>query len=489
MLFWTLVACGTDGENDLSRTATEPSLEESAPSTPSTGDTGRRGSSSTTDVISVDCDAQPDNVLRMTCDISLQTAGAIEWTFEPSAGGLAQTIVSDEITDQHTLTLWRLHAETSYSYRVDTPDGQAAGTFRTGALPPLADIGVAMSGSSPDAEDLLFQQTCGGPAAIIIDHAGQVVWYQDLAEGLPAGPHSVEAVNVATSGGILAIVDNERVRWFDPDGTLRLDYVAPAPLHHDVFERNGLVYVLTANVYDIAGERYVLDGVLAVDTAGTVQGLIELAQLVTPDGDPGGSNAYWSNEFPGAIDWSHANGIYVDASLSLYLSMLKHHTVIALDADPTSPTRGELQWVLEGSPGTSPWPADYAVVDPDGLTTADRFAGQHHPQLMPDGRLLIFDNGGAPSGSRALEMELDAASGEARITGSWGIQQSCPIQGAAYGLSNGNRLLTCMDTLSFYELDDDATVVRELSPSCNTGAAPGRIFLPRAVPVAWSLIP
>ena len=96
-------------------------------------------------------------------------------------------------------------------------------------------------------------------------------------------------------------------------------------------------------------------------------------------------------------------------NLAVSMSLLKHDTVIALDADPTSPTLGELQWVLEGSPGASPWPADYVVVDPDDLTAADRFARQHHPQLTPDGRLLIFDNGGAPSGSRPTYLSASAA--------------------------------------------------------------------------------
>ncbi|HEU0021823.1 MAG TPA: aryl-sulfate sulfotransferase, partial [Dehalococcoidia bacterium] len=97
------------------------------------------------------------------------------------------------------------------------------------------------------------------------------------------------------------------------------------------------------------------------------------------------------------IDWTHSNSIWVAEDGSYIVSVRHLNQVIAIAPDLQS-----VLWRL-GGPGS-----DFSFPDPN-----DQFYFQHSAKLLPNGNLLLFDNGNArPEDeggqySRALELELD----------------------------------------------------------------------------------
>jgi Arylsulfotransferase (ASST) len=99
----------------------------------------------------------------------------------------------------------------------------------------------------------------------------------------------------------------------------------------------------------------------------------------------------------------------------LLISMRHLDTIAVMDPDPES---GKLVWAARG-----PW------------------RGQHDPQFLDDGRLLLFDNLGAPSGSRVLEYDLKNNSFPWSYAGEGWAPFYSQERGMAQRLPNGNTLV------------------------------------------------
>jgi len=99
-----------------------------------------------------------------------------------------------------------------------------------------------------------------------------------------------------------------------------------------------------------------------------------------------------------------------------------------------SPDWSHVEWRL-GGPGSTIVP-----------TAAARFDGQHAAQELPNGHVLLFDNGwdgaSGPHVSRLLELALDTDAGTAPTA--WEYRPAptifSPIVGSARRLPNGNTL-------------------------------------------------
>ena len=80
------------------------------------------------------------------------------------------------------------------------------------------------------------------------------------------------------------------------------------------------------------------------------------------------------------------------------------------------------------------------------------FSRQHSPQVMPDGNILLYDNGGARAGAdpteapftRVVEYSLDEEAGVATEVWSWKGETDyfSPIVGDIDRLENANHLIT-----------------------------------------------
>ncbi len=157
-------------------------------------------------------------------------------------------------------------------------------------------------------------------------------------------------------------------------------------------------------------------------------------------------------------------------------------TVLKIAGDPLAPDFGQVRWVLPGSPVSPWWDAGDMVLTSD-VTDDLTFEGQHHPSILPDGRMLLFDNERSPGESRTLVLDLDPVEGTADIVESWELGRLCPIQGSAFPLENGNVLATCASSTTFYELAPGVPEpVRTINPRCSGGFFFG--YVPRAIPIS-----
>jgi hypothetical protein len=117
---------------------------------------------------------------------------------------------------------------------------------------------------------------------------------------------------------------------------------------------------------------------------------------------------------------------------------------------------------------------------------------QHQPELLPSGRLLLFDNTGL--GERSRVLELDPESGA--ITWSWSGSDADPLFSATCGsaqrLDNGNVLAVESDGGRAFEVTRDGQVVwRFDSPwrAGEQGELVATLFdcvrLPQGFPTDW----
>jgi hypothetical protein len=106
-----------------------------------------------------------------------------------------------------------------------------------------------------------------------------------------------------------------------------------------------------------------------------------------------------------------------------------------------------------------------ALIDPEAMTVAAAWRGpwraQHQPVPLASGKILLFDNKGAATGSRVVE--FDPANGEL----SWvfpGVAQealSSPEAGSCQRLQNGNTLITESEMARALEITPEGQVVWE----------------------------
>jgi hypothetical protein len=181
----------------------------------------------------------------------------------------------------------------------------------------------------------------------------------------------------------------------------------------------------------------------------------------------------------GIEDWTHANSLAFGPEGNIVMSIRHLNQIIAI-----SPDLASVPWRL-GGPGS-----DFSFPDP-----SDQFYHQHTATQLPNGNILLFDNGDlrpeAEGGqySRALELELDFETMEARKV--WEYRHSPDLYAdccsSAERLPNGNTVLVfgsdhtvdvCCRTFTLIEADSEGNPlsVREI-------ASPGLTIVYRVYPL------
>jgi hypothetical protein len=431
------------------------------------------------------CELSPDNVLRATCTFDVDPPHPVSVTLTPEGGGEELVRTSEAEQDSHELSLWRMRPETRYRWVARADQVELTGELVTGELPAAVRLVTTQTGEPPSS-DTMFVVDCEEPVAAALDPEGQVVWYQQLAAGLPEGEHSSISLSFTEEGTALAIVDGGLVREFSLDGRLLLEIPygddSTYVMHHDVFRRDGRTFAVTARLLEAAGETYIVDGVVAFESDGTLLYDWDLSQVLEPSGPGGLGGAYWRDLWADALDWAHVNGLYVDTDGDLILSLHSFSTVLRVEGDPQDPAFGTPVWALAASE-TAPFGQDLVLTDPDDLTDDELFGNQHHPELLPDGTLQIFDNGeDVTDTARVLQLGLDLQAGEAQVRGSYSLGTVCPIEGGAFVRPGGQVVATCALRGTFYEISPtDGAHLGTTQVTCP--GTSGFTVLPRAIPV------
>jgi len=209
------------------------------------------------------------------------------------------------------------------------------------------------------------------------------------------------------------------------------------PLHHDVYKHAGYIYALNHSSYGLGEGEAVVDGFYIFDDAGQQLARWELNDYVEYSaGESRGS----SRDFPGALEWSHGNSIFVDDS-GIYLSTRHLGTVWKVRGYPDE-NFGDIEWKLTGDP-ESTVTNDFVLSASVGVTDQTDFRQQDHATVSADGTLTLFDNRSRSEASRALAIEFGPADGTANIVASHAVPLQCNVQGGAFRMPNGDMIATC----------------------------------------------
>jgi hypothetical protein len=399
--------------------------------------TGLEEAPQITDVTSV---MAPNNSLIFDFNVEVDKPARVWVEYYPAADSsiITKTPLAKDSNTNHELQVMRLRPGTTYCYQVfatsSTPgtgsivSDSFPGSFTTGPLPPgLAGASFQHVSGQQTYDLTLFDfNDTDFTGFIAIDGNANVVWYYQ---------HALPTFAVAQGDDhhlIFGEFEGAKFIEIRPDGTLVREVadtlengVACAPAgrwHHESLLRPGeRVYFLGSEMRDVEinGEVRTQTGDTIVvwdRDDGTISILATLFDLLDPKVDRTPASAtmqghYWkgcdiSHSAPSeeVQDWTHANSISIGPQGNILVSMRHLNQIISIAPDFKS-----IQWRL-GGPGS-----DFSFPDP-----SDQFYHQHTANQLPNGNILLFDNGNTRPPeeggmySRALELELDFTTMEAR---------------------------------------------------------------------------
>jgi hypothetical protein len=238
----------------------------------------------------------------------------------------------------------------------------------------------------------------GDTAAVIVDRAGNLVWYSHVDSGtiLAARPsRDGTAVLYQVGDGPFASEDAVICRA-DLSGEDTTCTSTPMG-HHDFVElADGSWVYPQAEVREWDGYDLVGDTLVSRAPDGTLTELWDAFDNITPV-----PTTEWDRmQTPDGVDWTHTNGIWHDeATGDWYLSFLHLQMIHKVSG-------GMTEWVLGGDDN------EFAFDGPE-------FGPQHAPMWV-DGNLWLYDNSSrSAGGSRVAAYSIDATSMVATATVDW----------------------------------------------------------------------
>ena len=407
-----------------------------------------------------------------------------------------------------SVEVMRLRPLTQYNFQVflstssNTPVSQYQGTFTTGSLPPgLQNAKIQLIQGTPTYGLLLLDYNCTNfNGMVAIDGDGQIVWYyqNDNQVFTMAQEDNYNLVfnevsqnvgytmkEIAPDGTTLNSVND-----ILPDGTLCAPH---GQWNHEMLLRPGnIVWTIGADIrpVNINGQEILQTGGTIEQwdiTTGKVTRLVSLFDILDPATDrTDESNTttgfFWQgneNQYAGETeDWTHTNSLDVLPNGDILVSNRYLNQIIAIKPDFSG-----VDWKLGGVGSNFTFP-----------NPSDQFYGQHDVKVLPNGDILLFDNGlSRPDDeggqySRAEELHLDFTTMTA--TKVWEYRNTPDIFSSAVGsavrLSDGDTVVDFgVDPVN--ETPSIFTVV-EADPNGNpvaviTISSPGKGDQYRAIPI------
>jgi hypothetical protein len=343
-------------------------------------------------------------------------------------------------------------------------------TEQAGAQPGYTMIGVLqglfpMSSSSSGASS----PPIAGP--LIVDHTGRIVWYRQDFDG------AVTDWQKQQDGSYTACINRINIpelgytdtRYFQLDnlGNVMRTYFAVGQWTTDNHELrllpNGDAVIMSINsrTMDLTD----LGGGPAVTVLGNIlerissTGQLLFAWNALDRLDVASTDPSILAGLPGSdiLDFTHANAVDISADGSYLISFRNMSQVIKVNQT------GSIVWKLGGVDG------DFQFVN-DPL---DRFSLQHGLRELPNGNLLLFDNGNGhgPPQSRGAEYHLDLNAMTATLVWQYDADPHLfgPFLGFTQRLENGNTLITYGAHAEIREVNSAGQVVWQLLGSATDG--------------------
>ncbi|WP_344293539.1 arylsulfotransferase family protein, partial [Streptomyces synnematoformans] len=315
-----------------------------------------------------------------------------------------------------------------------------------GAVPPLGGASARPDAAAPPA---LTTTTTGGeddgvllttPAPIggdlagaaIYDNSGDLVWwkegpYMNLEPVTFRGEPALSVYDNTDIGGEYVLLDSayREIASYRMNGSFTDSHEFEISPDGSRVLLLGFEFV-TRDLTEYGGQpdAQVIDAVIQEQDADTGEVLFEWSALdhiaLTETQEP---------LTEATVDPVHANSLAYDADGDLLMSARHTSTVYKIDRET-----GAVRWRLGGEA------SDFAFADP-----AQRPSYQHDARRLPDGRLMLFDNGNkrTPQHSRGAVYELDEQAMTATLAED--VQPPEPVftlfAGSARQTDNGNVLL------------------------------------------------
>ena len=281
----------------------------------------------------------------------------------------------------HVIPVYGLRADTENTVILSRETGETtAVSIPTASLPELVKIPTYVKENGPYMrENLMFVSPTSEALIAGYDYRGECRWYCTL--------DIVFAIHRLKNGNILIGTERLVAPPYNTSGLYEMsltgkiykEYRIPGSYHHDHAELpDGSLIALTQDLSSGSVE----DMVVLIDReTGEIRKTWDLKTVL-----PMGAGAVSKNQ--NGYDWFHNNAVWYDEKTdSLSLSGRNEDAVVNLDFET-----GKVNWIL-GDPEC--WPAEFAeryFFKPEG-EPFEWCYGQHSCQVLPDGDIMVFDNG------------------------------------------------------------------------------------------------
>lgn len=388
------------------------------------------------------------------------TIASAAGTFAVPSQGIASTVGGSH----HRVVILGLRVDTDHTVRVTADDGASSidatvpihpAPLPTDFQPPIQTLVSEPASMAPGYT--MFPAHTGSDLnnpvgnIYIVDSAGKLVWYHVVQSKIDDVEYLSNGHVLYASHGTIIEIDmlgNEIRRYTAAD-------IGVPALHHMVTELpNGNLVTLYPDMRVIGGYpgnvsyKVVADGIAEFTRDGHPVRLYPLWDYLDPYriiDQLGWVIPVWPDIFGAdSRTLTGANGVVYDPSDDSFLVSMRQQDIVL----KVSRATGERKWVLgqdwAGSTGDDDWP--YLTLVGPGLLPIH----QHAPNLLPDGHLMLYDNGNSrqlPEFSRPVEYAIDGANLTVSEVWSWVDPAYDPplfsiFTGDADRLGNGNVLVS-----------------------------------------------
>ena len=326
----------------------------------------------------------------------------------------------------------------------------------------------------------MFRASGSTNYAIIVDKAGEVVWYYLAGEDRTGDLRKLENGNLLfmVSGDVfeMDMLGNIEQRFSPiqpgeavPDGAIPV-YDAGISFHHEVYPTSDGTYIAVSH-HVIAASNFPtsyttvgqlgnvdldVDDTVEFSSDGTVLYQWSLHDILDPFRI--GYDSLNPKRGSSELDWTHANAVIHDERDDSLIVSVRHQDAVV----KFSRTSGELIWILGNHEN---WATSFQqyLLQPVGTPFEWQYH-QHAPVITPSGNLLLFDNGNhrtspydgnipmasEESYSRAVAFSIDEVNMTVEQIWEYGSSVTPAIYAASVGdadymESTGNVLITFGD--------------------------------------------
>ncbi|GEM_PF-5585270 len=422
----------------------------------------------------------PDASVSVVADPSLPSVAVVTWTsaeaghaavrLERDGQAILTTPDSDDSGTEHTVRVAGLRHGQEHTLvpLLTLGDGSVSEadpvTWRAPSAPadlPLFDVSVD-SGDLAPGYVALHTPDRDREAVVVVDRAGEVVWYQFVEEGL-----AVLSVSLSHDGRALWFVTHA-TDYIETGATVH--HVALDGSYHHRWDRD----LTHSGVAELPGGGF---GTLRKASEPYLDGTLLWDEIWEQDADGAESlvfsfrDAFEPERFCGHydvlievdealslfFDWTHANSLTPSDDGLAWILLVRHYdAVLRIDR-----ATGAVDWILGG-------PYSNMAVEP---SEAPQDHG--HMSWFRDGELLMFDNGNhrQPSASRLVGYAIDEDARTATRTLAWDDGEGTYSEwlGDVIALPHGTVLSSWTTAGKVLETTRDGDLIWELDAEAYTG--------------------